>query len=381
MATTLGSVAVGSSVYLNVNRKRTEFLVVHQGLPGSMYDSSCDGTWLLMKDIYEKRQWHSSNINSYKASTIHTYLNGTFLKLFDTDIKAQIKTVKIPYVNGTGSSAVASGSSGLSTQIFLLSGYEVGWTQTNSDELPIDGDCLSFFSGSGNKKPLRVAYLEGTATPWFLRSPYTVGTSRVNLVAADGGAAYSNCSVTSGVRPALILPDNMGVDDSGNITEPVAPPPHGSMINNVLCVTKKCYAMINGVLCAVPYGLANVDGVMTRIQFEEPEPPAPPAQTYTVTITTTPTQNHDANFAYFQINGTKYDGSKAVTLSVQEGTTWTAYVSNYSTSTAGIYIDGKKQNNNQVTGTVTSNMDAKAYCTVDPNSYTIYPNVVIKTNQ
>lgn len=270
MAKTLGSVAVGSSVYLNANKKRTEFLVVHQGLPGSMYDSSCDGTWLLMKDIYEKRQWHSSNSNSYKASTIHTYLNGTFLKLFDTDIKDQIKTVKIPYVNGTGSSAVASGSGGLSTQIFLLSGYEVGWTQADGTAIPIDGDCLSFFSGSGNKNSVRVAYLDGTATAWWLRSPYTSGSSRTRQVAAGGGAAYSNCSVTSGVRPALILPDNMGVDDSGNITEPVAPPPHGSMIDNVLCVTKKCYAMIDGVLCAVPYGLANVDGVMTKIQFEEP---------------------------------------------------------------------------------------------------------------
>lgn len=378
MAKTLGSVAVGSSVYLNVNRKRTEFLVVHQGKPSSLYDSSCDGTWLLMKDIYEKRQWHSSNSSNYEASTIHTYLNGTFLKLFDTDIKAQIKTVKIPYVNGTGSSAVASGSSGLSTQIFLLSGYEVGWTQADSTTFPIDGDCLSFFSGSGNKNSVRVAYLDGTATAWWLRSPYASGSTRTRQVAASGGAAYSNCSVTSGVRPALILPDNMGVDDGGNITEPVAPPPHGSMINNVLCVTKKCYAMIDGVLCAVPYGLANVDGVMTKIQFEEPEPPV---QTYTVTISTTPSQNHDASFAYFQINDTKYDGRNAVTLSVQEGTEWTAYVSNYSQSSAGIYIDGKKQNTSQVTGTVTSNMDVRAYCVFDQNAYAIYPNVVIKTNQ
>lgn len=271
MAKTLGSVAVGSSVYLNVGGVRTEFLVVHQGLPGSMYDSSCDGTWLLMKNLYEKRQWHSSNSNNYKNSTIHTYLNGTFLNLFDADIKAQIKTVKIPYVNGTGSSAVASGSSGLSAQIFLLSGYEAGWTQSNgSTAFPIDGDRLSFFSGGGNKNPLRVAYLNGTATSWWLRSPYTIGSTQTWNVYTSGGMAYAKCSAESGIRPALILPDNMGVDDSGNVTEPVAQILHGAMVNNVLCVTKKCYAMINGVLCAVPYGLANVDGVMTKIQFEEP---------------------------------------------------------------------------------------------------------------
>ena len=72
------NIEVGSSVFANVNGVRTEFLVVHQGLPSSMYDASCDGTWLLMKDIYVERAWHSSNSNSYKASTINTYLNDTF---------------------------------------------------------------------------------------------------------------------------------------------------------------------------------------------------------------------------------------------------------------------------------------------------------------
>ena len=42
----LGSKASGSIVKLNVGGVATEFLVVHQGLPGPMYDASCDGTWL-----------------------------------------------------------------------------------------------------------------------------------------------------------------------------------------------------------------------------------------------------------------------------------------------------------------------------------------------
>lgn len=65
----LSSKAVGSVVKLNVNGAAKEFLVVHQGKPSSLYDDSCNGTWLLMKDIYENRAWHSSNSNSYKAST------------------------------------------------------------------------------------------------------------------------------------------------------------------------------------------------------------------------------------------------------------------------------------------------------------------------
>jgi hypothetical protein len=64
----IGTLAVGSSLYLNVGGVRKEFLVVHQGLPSSIYDDSCNGTWLLMKDIYENRVWQSRSINKYESS-------------------------------------------------------------------------------------------------------------------------------------------------------------------------------------------------------------------------------------------------------------------------------------------------------------------------
>lgn len=52
----LSTKTVDSTVKLKVDGTLQNFLVVHQGLPGSMYDVSCSGTWLLMKDIYESRQ-------------------------------------------------------------------------------------------------------------------------------------------------------------------------------------------------------------------------------------------------------------------------------------------------------------------------------------
>ena len=102
----LGTKAVGSIVKLKVNGAAKEFIVVHQGKPGSMYDESCNGTWLLMKDIYESRQWHSTNTNYLEYSTIHSYLNSTFLNLFESNIRDAIKQVKIPYrKNGGGGGA------------------------------------------------------------------------------------------------------------------------------------------------------------------------------------------------------------------------------------------------------------------------------------
>ena len=126
---TLGSKAVGSTIKLKVNGSARNFIVVHQGKPSSVYDDSCAGTWLLMKDIYERRQWDSSNTNDYANSTIHSYLNSTFLNLVESSVKNAIKQVKIPYRKGHGTSkTVTSGSNGLSAKIFLLSATETSFS-------------------------------------------------------------------------------------------------------------------------------------------------------------------------------------------------------------------------------------------------------------
>ena len=223
MSTKLGSKAVGSSVYLKVNGVNTEFLVVHQGKPSSLYDDSCNGTWLLMKDIYKTMAWDSSN-NDYKNSDVHSYLNGTFLGLLETDIQNAIKQVKIPYRNGTGSGGTtASGANGLSTKIFLLSGYEVGWTTSDSQNFPVDGAKLDYFTASSSGNSKRIANLNGTATYWWLRSPYTNKTNYVWNVDSNGDCNHWYYSSTYGVRPALVLDSLLSVSDDGSVQTNVAP--------------------------------------------------------------------------------------------------------------------------------------------------------------
>lgn len=209
--------AVGSVVKLMENGVATEYLVVNQGKPSgsSLYDDSCDGTWLLRKDIKEKRQWHSSDVNDYKNSTIHAWLNGDFFNLFGSVEQATIKQVKIPYVNGNGSSgSVSSGANGLSTKIFFLSGYEVGGLQSSSSYLPIDGAKTEFFlSGEGGSQwQQRIAYLNAVATAWWLRSAYMNSTARVTFVNITGNTTYSDASDANGIRPSLILPSNAVFD-------------------------------------------------------------------------------------------------------------------------------------------------------------------------
>ena len=200
--------AVGESVYLSENGIPVEYIVVHQGNPdAALYDASCDGMWLLRRDIYESRQWHSSNVNDYANSTIHSYLNSTCLALFDNATRSAIKSAKIPYVNGTGSSAVASGANGLTAQIFLLSGYEVCFTTSVNPYFPVDGALLSYFTAGNDSaaQQKRIAYLNGSAAYWWLRSTYTYYATRAWHVHSDGGYGNYYCSDSSGVRPALII--------------------------------------------------------------------------------------------------------------------------------------------------------------------------------
>lgn len=222
----LSTKAVGSTVKLKVNGTAKEFIVVHQGKPSSLYDDSCNGTWLLMKDIYENRVWQSGNINKYESSDIHTYLNNTFLNLFESNIRDAIKQVKIPYrKNGGAGGTDQSGANGLSAKIFLLSGYEVGWTTSDYSYFPVDGAKLSYFeSGPGtsaNNK--RIANLNGSAARWWLRSPYTGNTNYVWYVRSDGNCGSHYASSSLGIRPALILPSTLLVSDDGTVSTNTPP--------------------------------------------------------------------------------------------------------------------------------------------------------------
>ena len=223
----IGNKAVGDIVKIKVNGALKNFIVVHQGKPGTMYDSSCDGTWLLMEDIYEQRQWHTSNVNDYEKSDIHSYLNSTFLGLIDTKIASQIKSVKLPYRKGQGyDKAVTSGASGLTAKVFLLSSEETAFVH---DYMPTgEGAVLTYFKGcapnSADNK--RVAKYSGNAAYWWLRSPYcgsSYGATYALYVSSNGNWYGHDCSSTYGVRPALILPSSLLVSDDGSVSVNTAP--------------------------------------------------------------------------------------------------------------------------------------------------------------
>lgn len=266
----LGTKAVGSIVKLNVNGAAKEFIVVHQGKPSSLYDESCDGTWLLMKDIFEATRWHSSDVNNLENSTIHSILNSPLLNAFESNIRDAIKQVKIPYrKNGGSSGSDQSGANGLLCKIFLLSGYEIGFTTSDNPYFPQDGAKLSYFESgtdtSANNK--RIAKLNGSADYWWLRSPVTYSTSLVWLVNYNGVCKANKASNSAGIRPALILPPDMEVDSSGNVTPP-PPATHKTLVNGTAYEIKGGKCMVNGTVYNILKGRTLIGGTGYDINFE-----------------------------------------------------------------------------------------------------------------
>ena len=205
---TIGTKAVGSIVKLTVGGTLRNFIIVHQGKPSSMYDESCNGTWLLMEEAHQRQKFHSVATNDYALSDANKYLNGSFLSLLDAGIVKSIRWAKIPYRPGDGrDQTVASGGSGLPVRVFLLSVNEVAGIVHQAAR---DGAQLAYFSGLSSPNAKFKATLDKARVNWWTRTPdcNPYGqTNEVCCISADGAAftSIANTYETSfALRPAQI---------------------------------------------------------------------------------------------------------------------------------------------------------------------------------
>ena len=216
----VGALAIGSIVNINEGDSLVEFIVVHQGLPGDTYDSSCNGTWLLRNKCLATQYKFGSN-NNYSASTINTWLNGDYFNTLGNIEQGAIRSIKIPYWNGTGSSgSAATGANGLSTKIFLLSGSEVGYTVDDKDRMAIFGEKLSYFylgTDTTANKQRKTFSDDRIGANWWLRSPRTGNTGDAWYIDSNGNAIYSSASVPCHIRPAFVIPSGTLIHKSTRI--------------------------------------------------------------------------------------------------------------------------------------------------------------------
>lgn len=213
--TPIGNVDVGDVIQIRENLVPVDYIVVHQGRPSSIYDASCNGTWLLRQNIYSLRVYGDAGNPNFKDSSIKTWLNTSIKELYDSNIQQAIKTVKIPYMDGGWGADLQSGANGLSCDLFILSCAEIGWNKSVYNYFSNDGATLDYFiAGESNEANLkRVARYNNTATTWWTRTPNVANladpvlTVPVNGKAGDDySPANSSPTESNGVRPCFILP-------------------------------------------------------------------------------------------------------------------------------------------------------------------------------
>lgn len=225
MAQKLGNVPVGTILHMKENGVYQDYLVVHQGLPSSMYDASCNGTWLLRRYVFPGTStvWqNASGELDYSKSALNN-VTQSILSAYDAETLNTISAVKIPYCYAQG--GVKSGSSGMETKIFVLSPHEYG--DPNASTCGVDGALLSYFSGvSGADLVNRVVCGD---TYWGRAVPLPWQGGQVPWVAESGfGNAlwYRNSAFS---RPCIIRPTSLLVDDDGNILNAFYPTPPASI--------------------------------------------------------------------------------------------------------------------------------------------------------
>ena len=163
-ATPIGELPTGTIVYMNVDGTRTPYIVVHQGNPDTtVYGASCNGTWVLMRDIYSLTHWQVRQNQYYHSSDC---LVRQLAQSFPSKLDAVIQNNLIP---------------------LKLLNIEYSWEDISGDKVfPLTSNDLSnmdYFSDGAVSK--RIAQYNGAATDYWLRDPDSYG-AKIKYVTKSG---------------------------------------------------------------------------------------------------------------------------------------------------------------------------------------------------
>lgn len=211
---TYGDAEIGEILKLTHNGSAKNFIVVNQGKPSSLYDESCDGTWLLSENFYKLAQWSASANVHYGLSDIHNLVNNEYFSLFDKKSKEKIKQVKIPFVNSIYyNGEVLSGANGLLCNCFILCAREIG-KETDNRYTPNDGSLLPYFiyGDTSEARNRRIVVYNGAATRWWTRSP-SASSSNSWSCSYTGIINSRARTEEQGVRVAMVVHSNMVIDE------------------------------------------------------------------------------------------------------------------------------------------------------------------------
>lgn len=217
----IGLLPVGTIVRLKENGELVEYILVHQGLPSVKYDLSCNGSWILRKDLLINHPYAEGENQPYFASSLALeWLNSQMYNWFDPSTREKILPVKIPYRADGDPPTTKTGAEGLQCRIFFLSAPEFGYDYAHHG----DGTRLAYFESgntpSANAK--RAAQVNGKNEDYYTRSPdYRRGPVGIILCVSESGyfgttnSTSPESSAYYGFRPAMIIQPDSEVSPDG----------------------------------------------------------------------------------------------------------------------------------------------------------------------
>ncbi len=177
-----------------------------QAVPYIVLTDDYNGKTLLMrKEILDKDRRINEYSSLYENSETDAYLNGEFIDSLG-DFSRYIVTSDISVADDSAIGSSGEKTKQIQRKIFLLSVNEIGInTGVNVGK---EGKALKYFADENN----RIAYRDGRACSWWLRSPNTYYLSCTYVIGDNNKLGYTNAYDVNGIRPVFCVDGDMPVE-------------------------------------------------------------------------------------------------------------------------------------------------------------------------
>ena len=197
----------GYTVNIQENSKHVPYLVLTNNYNGN--------TLLLRKETLDEAKAYSDYISYYKDSIIDKYLNNEFYELLGNIEKQTISEsdIIITKRDVIGIEEYNKCIEKIRRKIFLLSVTEIGYKDLSTAMK--EGKPLKYFNNPEN----RIAYKNGKAISYWLRTRDTFSDSTFFAMTYNGKLGAANAYDESDLRPAFCVDNNLKVKKSEGIVE------------------------------------------------------------------------------------------------------------------------------------------------------------------
>ena len=204
-SSTLYGKANGSVVTVNENGSPVNFYVATHDYESERNGSG--GVLLVREAIPELRVWDAGNSNVFSGSDLLSWMKNVYKQTIDENIQNLIKNTYLRVTAGSGTESRPLAWA--QTKIFPLSLTEYGLSNAYAN---IEGAALPIAD------TLRIANYNGSPTTHWTRTPVINTDTDVFALNPSGGFNLIDSNLSSGARPAFVLPGNAIVDENNHIT-------------------------------------------------------------------------------------------------------------------------------------------------------------------